>query len=343
MKTYIAANEGLLRRTLDYVSFMVSGGLAAFFQARPDVLVTTSPQFFCAMAGWMVTRLRRLPWVFELRDLWPASIVAVGAMKKSWVIRLLERIELQMYRDADAVVSVTHAFKTDLARRGIDPAKIDVVLNGVDLSRYRPMPKDEALLDRFDLRGKFVVGYLGTHGMAHALDKVADAATILRGHSRIVFLFAGAGAKRAELEETVRVRKLTNVRLIPSQPKVLMPRLWSVHDLALIPLRNQELFETVVPSKIFEAMAMGIPVLMSVPEGEATRLVRTTACGVLVPPEDSQSMADAIVRLEENRDECARFRAAGLAAASQYSRDKQATLMLDVLETVCRKIRSRSR
>jgi glycosyltransferase involved in cell wall biosynthesis len=263
-------------------------------------------------------------------------------MKKSRAIRLLERIELRMYRDADAVVSVTQAFKTDLARRGIDPAKIHVVLNGVDLSRYRPIPKDEALLDQFDLRGKFVVGYLGTHGMAHALDKVADAATILRDHPSIVFLFAGAGAKRAELEETVRVRKLTNVRLIPSQPKALMPRLWSVHDLALIPLRNQELFATVIPSKIFEAMAMGAPVLMSVPEGEATRLVRATACGVLVPPEDSQAMADAIVRLEENPDERARFRAAGLAAASQYTRDRQAALMLHVLETVCGKTRSPS-
>ena len=127
------------------------------------------------------------------------------------------------------------------------------------------------------------------------------------------------------------------MRLIPSQPKVLMPRLWSVHDLALIPLRNQQLFTTVVPSKIFEAMATGTPVLMSVPEGEATRLVRTTACGVLVPPEDPQAMADAIVRLEQNPDERARFRAAGLDAASQYSRDKQAALMLHVLESVCGK------
>ncbi len=337
VKTYITANEGFLKRTLDYVSFMVMGGLAALFHPRPDVIVTTSPQFFCAMAGWVVTRLRRLPWVFELRDLWPASIVAVGAMKKSWVIRWLERIELKMYRDADAVVSVTYAFKDDLARRGIDPGKIDVVLNGVDLSRYGPMPKDDLLLDQFDLRGKFVVGYVGTHGMAHALENVVDAATILRNQSGIVFLFTGAGAKRAELEEAVRARKLANVRLIPSQPKALMPRLWSVHDLALIPLRNQELFTTVIPSKIFEAMAMGIPVFMSVPEGEATKLVRTTCCGALVPPEDPQAMAEAIVRLEENPDERARYRAAGLAAASNYSRGKQAVLMLHVLEKVCGK------
>jgi colanic acid biosynthesis glycosyl transferase WcaI len=275
-----------------------------------------------------------LPWVFELRDLWPASIVAVGAMKKSRMIRLLERVELRMYRDADAIVSVTKAFKADLAGRGIDPEKIHVVLNGVDLSRYRPLPKDEALLDRFDLRGKFVVGYLGTHGMAHALDKVVHAVSILRDDPSIVFLFAGAGAKRAELEESVRVRNLTNVRLIPSQSKAQMPNLWSIHDLALIPLRNHALFSTVVPSKIFEAMATGTPVLISVPEGEATRLVQATACGVLVPPEDPQALADAIVRLKQNPDELARLRAAGLAAASLYARDKQAALMLDVIASV---------
>ncbi len=334
VKTYITANEGFIKRTLDYLSFMVTGGLAALFHPRPDVIVTTSPQFFCAMAGWIVTRLRRLPWVFELRDLWPASIVAVGAMKTSRVIRLLEWIEMQMYGDADAIVSVTWAFKTDLVRRGIDPAKIHVVLNGVDLSQYRPQSKDEALLDQFDLHGKFVVGYLGTHGMAHALDKVADTATILRDCPGIAFLFAGAGAKRAELEETVRARKLTNVRLIPSQPKAMMPRLWSIHDLALIPLRNQELFATVIPSKIFEAMAMGIPVLMSVPDGEATRLVRATGCGVVVRPEDPQAMADAIVRLARDSDQRARFRASGLAAASQYTRSKQAARMVEVLESV---------
>jgi glycosyltransferase involved in cell wall biosynthesis len=336
VKTYIAANEGFLRRSLDYISFMITGALAALFQPRPDVLVTTSPQFFCAMAGWMVTRVRRLPWVFELRDLWPASIVAVGAMKAGRVIRWLERIELRMYRDADAVVSVTDAFKTDLVRRGIDPAKVHVVLNGADLARYRPMPKDEALVDQYDLRGKFVVGYVGTHGMAHALDKIVDAATILRDNAAVVFLFTGSGARRADLEQMVRSRELTNVRLIPAQSKSLMPRVWSLHDLALIPLRDQELFTTVIPSKLFEAMAMGVPVLVSVPEGECTGLVRKIGCGTLVPPEDPEAIAKAIVRFQENPGETARFRVAALAAAGRYSRDRQAIVMLRVLETTCR-------
>ena len=331
VKTYISANEGFLRRTTDYVSFMLSGGFAAMFERRPDVIVTTSPQFFCAMAGWMVSRLRRIPWVFELRDLWPASIVAVGAMKKGRMIHLLERLELRMYRDSDAIVSVTHSFRKDLVDRGIDGNKINIVLNGVDMSRYRPMPKDERLLEQYDLRGRFVVGYLGTHGMAHALDRVADAATLLRDREDIVFLFAGAGAKRAELEQTVAARSLRNVRLVPPQNKDVMPRLWSIHDVALIPLRDQELFTTVIPSKMFEAMGMGIPILMSLPEGEATGIVRSTGSGILVPPENPQALADAITALAGDPAKLATLRAGALAAAPTFTRGEQAMKMLHVL------------
>jgi glycosyltransferase involved in cell wall biosynthesis len=337
VKSYIAANEGFLKRSLDYTSFMLSGAFAALLHARPDVVVTTSPQFFCAMAGWIVSRLRRLPWVFELRDLWPASIVAVGAMKKSKLIHLLESIELRMYHDANVVVSVTPAFKADLVCRGVDPAKIHVVLNGVDLSRYRPLPKDQTLLRRLEIQGKFVVGYLGTHGMAHTLDKVVDAATLLRDRPRIVFLFVGAGAKRAELEETVKARNLTNVRLLPSQSKALMPALWSVVDVALVPLRNHPLFATVIPSKIFEAMGTGTPVLLSAPEGDAADLVRAAGCGVHVRPEDAPVMAKAIAALEAGREECIALGAAGVAAAPQYSRPKQAALMLSVIEAAAGK------
>ena len=331
VKTYIAANDGLGARIVDYLSFMVTGGVAALMHPRPDVLVTTSPQFFCAMAGWVVTRLRRLRWVFELRDLWPASIVAVGAMRASLIIRILEWIELRMYRDADVIVAVTRAFKADLTRRGVDEAKIDVVLNGVDMSKYHPMPKDGRLLDEFGLREKFVVGYLGTHGMAHALDKVLDAATLLRNRDDIVFVFAGAGAKRAEVEATVRTRGLINVRLIPPQPREMMPRLWSIHDLALIPLRNQPLFETVIPSKMFEAMGMGIPILMSLPEGEGTQLLRETGSGTAVSPEDARALADEIARLCASPVELARYRDSALEAATRFSRGRQAEMMLKSL------------
>lgn len=334
VKTYITANEGFVRRTLDYMSFMVTGFVAGLFEKRTDVVVSTSPQFFCALGTWALSGVRRLPWVFELRDLWPASIVAVGAMGRSPVIRLLEKLELFMYRRADAIVSVTESFREDLVSRGIDRAKIHVVINGVDLDRYAPRPRDQALARQFGLEGKFVLGYMGTHGMAHALDRVLDAAELLRGRDDVAFFFAGSGAERARVERIVAERGLANVRMIPRQPKEAMPALWSLCDLALIPLRDTPVFSTVIPSKLFEAMGMGVPVLMSLPEGEATAIVRRTGCGVCVAPEDSRAMADAVLSLADDGERMAALRSASAAAAPEYSRDRQAGRMVEVLGRV---------
>src|SRR5690606_16110437 len=167
VKTYITANEGFVKRTLDYMSFMAMATLIGVFERRPDVVMATSPQFFCAIAGWMTGILKWRPFVFELRDLWPASIMAVGAMRKSLIIRLLEKLELALYHRADAIVSVTESFCEDLVARGVPREKIHVVINGVDLDRYQPRERDAALAREFELEGKFVAGYMGTHGMAH--------------------------------------------------------------------------------------------------------------------------------------------------------------------------------
>ncbi|MEB2353345.1 MAG: glycosyltransferase family 4 protein [Burkholderiaceae bacterium] len=334
VKTYITANEGFARRTLDYMSFMASGFATGLFEKRPDVVVSTSPQFFCALGTWALAGVRRLPWVFELRDLWPASIVAVGAMERSPAIRMLEKLELFLYRRADAIVSVTESFREDLVARGIERDKIDVVINGVDLERYAPRPRDEALAREFGLEGKFVLGYMGTHGMAHALDRVLDAAELLRERSDIAFFFAGAGAERTNVERRVAELRLDNVKMIPRQPKDAMPALWSLCDLALIPLRNTPVFSTVIPSKLFEAMGMGVPVLMSLPEGEATGIVRRTGCGVCVAPEDPQAMVEAVLALAGDAERMATLRAASAAAAPEYSRDRQAGRMVEVLRGV---------
>jgi colanic acid biosynthesis glycosyl transferase WcaI len=304
--------------------------VAALFQPRPDVLVSTSPQFFCAVAGWIVARVRRLPWVFELRDLWPASIVAVGAMQAGIAVRLLERLELKMYHGASLIVSVTHAFQADLVGRGVDARKVHVVLNGVDLARYSPRPKDEALIKTLGLEGCFVVGYLGTIGMAHALDKVLDAAVLLRARKDIVLVIAGSGARRSELEARVASEGLDNVRFLPAQEKQLMPALWSIHDVALIPLQRHDLFRTVIPSKMFEAMGMGVPILMSLPEGEATDLLKQTGAGICVPPEDPQSLAEAIVGLVGDPARMQELKVAALKAAPKFSRQANARSMLSL-------------
>ena len=336
VKTYITANEGFLKRTLDYMSFMLMGFVMGLFERRPDVVVATSPQFFCAIGGWALSVAKRRPFVFELRDLWPASIVAVGAMRKSLTIRLLEKVELFLYRRADAIVSVTRSFREDLVARGIHRDKIHVVINGVDLERYEPRSRDASLACEFGLEGKFVAGYMGTHGMAHALPKVLEAAERLRDRDDIAFFFAGAGAERATVERLVVERGLHNVRLIPRQPKERMPALWSICDLAIVPLRDTPVFATVIPSKIFEAMGMGVPILMSLPEGEATAIVRNTRSGVCVPPENAEAMAMEIARLADAETEMEQLRRQAHGAAPQFSREHLARSMTGILEGLLR-------
>jgi glycosyltransferase involved in cell wall biosynthesis len=325
VKTYIAANEGLVRRTFDYISFGLAAFVAGLFQRRPDVVIATSPQFFCALGGWALSFVRRLPFVFELRDLWPASIVAVGAIRRGAVIRILEWLELFLYRRASAIVCVSGAFRDNLVARGISRDKIRVVLNGADFSWCAPRPRDAGLESEFQLNGKFVVGYLGTHGLAHALDKVLDAAVLLCERPDIVFVFAGSGAERTRLEKRVTDERLTTVRLIPKQPKERVPALWTLCDLALIPLRDDPVFKTVIPSKLFEAMGNGVAVLLSIPEGEATGIVQHAGCGVSVPPERPAALAAAIIALAENPARLGELRSAATTAAQHYSREAMAS------------------
>ncbi|RYG31612.1 MAG: glycosyltransferase WbuB [Burkholderiales bacterium] len=331
VKTYITANEGFLKRTLDYLSFMAMATLMSVCERRPDVVVATSPQFFCALAGWLVSIIKWRPFVFELRDLWPASIMAVGAMRRSLVIRLLEKLELFLYHRAAAIISVTESFREDLVVRGIPREKIHVVINGVDLDRYEPRPRDGDLAREFALQDRFVAGYMGTHGMAHALPKVLEAAERLLHREDIAFFFAGSGAERARVEQIVSERGLHNVRLIPRQPKERMPALWSLCDLSIVPLRDTPVFATVIPSKIFESMGMGVPILMSLPEGEATGIVRRTASGVCVAPENPEAMANEIARLADSIDEMAQLRSQARDAAPRFSRDELSANVISVL------------
>jgi glycosyltransferase involved in cell wall biosynthesis len=334
LRTYIARNEGFLKRTLDFISFMAAAVIASPRLPRPDVVVATSPQFFAAVGGWIVSLMKRRPFVFELGDLWPASIRAVGAMRESALLDLVEKLELYLYRKSAAVVALTDAFKQDLARRGIDPDKIEVVINGVDLPRYAPRAKDADLMRRHDLENRFVVGYIGTHGLAHDLGNVIDAAELLEDRPDICFLFVGDGATKPALVEAARARGLANVRFVEPRPKEEMPAHWSLCDAALIHLKDDKVFAEVIPSKIFEAMAMGLPLVLVAPEGEATRIVAREQAGVVVAAGQPEALADTVRILCD--DSAARRRLAenSLAAAPRYSRERQAGSMARVLARV---------
>lgn len=331
--TYITANEGFAKRILDYLSFMLSGFLAGLFVRRVDVVVGTSPQFFTACAAWALAGLKRRPFVFELRDLWPESIKAVGAMKESAAIRWLEKLELFLYRRASLIVAVTHSFKRRLIERGVDGTKIEVITNGADLSRFRPQPKDQALLAQHGLQDRFVAGYVGTHGLAHQLETLLEAAALLAQRpdgERYRILLLGDGARKAALREMAAQRGLGNVVFVDSVSKDQVVRYWSILDASVIHLKQTPLFDTVIPSKLFECMAMGLPVLHGV-AGESADIVRETGAGLTFTPEDAQALADAIVRLAGDAALVERLRAQAQKAASLYERDYLAERMLEHL------------
>lgn len=332
--TYIAANEGFLKRTLDYVSFMVTATFASLFIRKIDLVIGTSPQFFTACAAFNVGGLKRVPWVFELRDIWPESIKVVGAMKSPVAIRLLEVIEMFLYRHASRIVAVTHTFKEILIRRGIEARKIDVVTNGVDLKNFFPQERDVALVRSLGLDGCFIAGYIGTHGLAHGLDTLLDAAQLL-GQTpetrNIRILLLGDGVKKAELMKRAQDMGLQNVIFLDSVPKTQVARYWSVLDVSIIHLRKAELFGSVIPSKLFECMGMGIPVLHGV-AGESADIVIREQVGMTFEPENPRQLVNQLLIMRSDRQRYLTLRNNSLKAAKQYDRQHLAERMLRLLD-----------
>jgi glycosyltransferase involved in cell wall biosynthesis len=336
VKSYITGNEGFSRRILDYVSFMFTAVFFGLFEKRPDVIIGTSPQFFAAVGAWILSVLRWRPFIFELRDLWPASIVTVGAMKKGTLIRALEMLELFLYRRASAIVSVTESFVDDLESRGIDRSKIFVVRNGVDLDRFSKLPKSSKTAKELDVDGKFVIAYLGTHGMAHALSNVLRAADKMRGMTNIVFLFVGDGAEKLALQKLAGDLGLPNVRFHESVQKERMPEIWSITDVALVHLKDDPVFASVIPSKVFEAFGVGKPVMVVQPDGEAAEIVRNAGAGEWVQPENPDALSDAIFRWAKEPDLLLKYSRAAELAAREYSRDTLAAEMLRLIKATAK-------
>jgi glycosyltransferase involved in cell wall biosynthesis len=331
--TYITANEGFLKRVFDYLSFMLAATLASLFVRGVDIIVGTSPQFFTACAAFMSAWLKRRPWVFELRDIWPESIKAVGAMKDSVAIRFLEKIELFLYRRANRIIAVTHSFKETLIRRGINADKIDVVTNGVDLVNFMPRPKDRELTQRLNLEGCFVVGYIGTHGLAHGLETLLEAAESLQripDGADVRMLFLGDGATKVGLMASSAARGLRNVIFLDSVPKAEVTRYWTLLDATIIHLRKTDLFQSVIPSKLFECMGMGIPVLHGVP-GESAAIVREEQVGEVFESDNSQQLVQTLLGLRVNKPLFLQYQLNGPIAARRYDRKFLAGRMLVIL------------
>ncbi len=334
--TYITANEGFAKRTIDYFSFMCMGFLASLFVRRVDLVVGTSPQFFTVCAAYASSLIKRVPWVFELRDIWPESIRVVGAMKQGKLLCLLEKIELFLYDKASVIVTVTHTFKSSLISRNVDENKIHVVTNGVDTNRFCPSIKDIELIRQYGLEGKFVAGYIGTHGLAHDLDTILDAAKILKAASDgdgFRFILLGDGANKAALKRRARTEGLDNVIFVDSVSKEQVTRYWSILDVSIIHLKNDKLFSTVIPSKLFECMAMAIPVLHGV-RGESADIVKSEDVGLVFEPQNAEALIVGLRELVNDSVLYQRLKCNGPIAARSYRRSELAIKLLKIFSNV---------
>lgn len=334
VKTFLAANAGIFRRTLNYLFFMVASIVGSLPVSKPDIVVATSPQFFCSIAGYLVSLLKRRPFVFELRDIWPDSIVTVGAMKANPAIRLLEKLELFLYRRAVLIVVVTDSFRENLVGRGIPAEKIAVVKNGVDLDFFQPRQPSAGLAAKLGTTGKFVVSYIGTIGMAHAVDKIVETAELLRQQQDILFLIVGEGAKKQSVRDLIANKRLTNALLLEGANKQQVRDYYAITDLNLVTLRNKPLFLMVIPSKIFEIMAMGRPILSSI-NGESRQILEAGEAAEFVEPEDPERMAAAILRLKSDKEKLSRLGKNGRRFVEQnYNRDRSAAALLAYLKQI---------
>jgi glycosyltransferase involved in cell wall biosynthesis len=321
---YATPNEGIARKTLGHLSFMASSVILGARASGPaDVVVVSSPTFFSILSGWLLARLKRARFVVEIRDLGPAIFVELGLLTNPLVIRVLERLELAAFAVADEVVVVTEGFRADLLRRGVPPEKVHTIRSGVDVGRFAAAETGSAD-ERQALRARLGAGpddclvlYAGTHGISQALPAIADAAALLdrpgpaapagagpagagsaagraaaADRKAIRFAFVGDGADKRRLERRVAQLRLDNVELLPGVPDQEIPALLAAADICLVPLREVPLFASFIPSKMFEYLAAGKAVIGSV-TGEAAQIL-AEAGGVVVPPENSGSLAAAI-------------------------------------------------
>jgi glycosyltransferase involved in cell wall biosynthesis len=294
-------NRKVHERMLNYSSFCISAAGTGLFLSRPDVVIATSPQLLVGLAGWWVARWKGAPFVFEVRDLWPESLTAVGMGDRGSLLhRVLAKIAGFLYRSSDRVVVVTAAFEDYLVEHWKVPReKISVVENGVETQLFAPEPAD-ALRRELGLKEKFVVSYIGTMGMAHGLDTIIEAATQLRRlNPEIVFLLLGEGADKERIAALARERGLDNVQFVDQQPREKIPAYICASDVCLVLLKKADLFKTVIPTKMLEFMSCARPVILGV-GGQARAILEEAHAGLVIEPENSDALVNAIRSLLAN-------------------------------------------
>jgi colanic acid biosynthesis glycosyl transferase WcaI len=293
-------------RMRNYASFCVSAALRGLILPRPDIIIATSPQLLVGLAGWWLAFSREIPFVFEVRDLWPESLAAVGVAGEDSLLRhTLAGIARFLYDRADHIVVVTTAFKQRLIEDWRVPEeKISIVENGVETEIFAPAADTtiRELRKQLNAEDRFLASYIGTMGNAHGLETLLDAASHLQQQNRdVLFLLIGEGAEKERIRSLAQSRCLTNVQFLNQQPREKIPAFISASDACLVLLKKSEIFKTVIPTKMLEFMSCACPVILGV-DGQARQILEESAGGIVIEPENAAALADALAALQANRE-----------------------------------------
>lgn len=300
--TFATPNSGFLKKIISHLVFMVNAVRQGSWVAkRAQILLVSSPTFFSVISAYVLSRIYKKPYIFEVRDLWPAIFKDLGVLKNRYILYALESLEIFLYKKSSKIVTVTKSFEKDIAERGINPKKIKTIYNGVDLSQFSPIEKNISFLNKLGLEQKFIVLYIGAHGISQGLETLINVANKIRENKTIHFLFVGDGAQKNELKRQANMLKLQNITFVKSQPKNMVKTYYSIADVVCVPLRNINLFDSFIPSKIFEIMAMEKPIIASL-RGEAAKILSDSKASLVCDPEDEKKILDNILLLYNNHN-----------------------------------------
>jgi glycosyltransferase involved in cell wall biosynthesis len=317
----------------------MSAAGTGIFVSRPDVLIATSPQLLVGLSGWWLARIKRVPFVFEVRDLWPESLAAVGiGNQDSLLNRSLSAIAGFLYKRADHIAVVTPAFEDYLIRTwGVPPEKLSVVENGVQTDQFTPDVNSVDLRKQLGAEGKFVVAYIGTMGIAHGLETLLQAAAELKKTMpNVLFLMVGEGADKERIANRARSQGLTNIRFVGQQAREKVPEFICASDACVVLLKKNDLFKTVIPTKMLEFMSCARPLILGV-DGQARKIMDEAKAGLFVEPENVSELVNAITRLANNSSQCETFGRNGRDhIVKRLSRQQTARVYISILEDVAR-------
>jgi colanic acid biosynthesis glycosyl transferase WcaI len=298
-------NRKAHERMRNYASFCISAALRGMTLPRPDVIISSSPQLLVGLSGWWISFTRQVPFVFEVRDLWPESLTAVGVGDENSLLHhVLAAIAKFLYERSDRIVVVTPAFREHLMRHWRVPEeKIAIVENGVETDLFAPASSasNDALRRDLGAEGKFLASYIGTMGNAHGLETLLTSAAQLQHNRNVLFLLLGEGAEKERIKTLAQSRGLTNVRFLDQQPREKIPAFISASDACLVLLKKTEVFKTVIPTKMLEFMSCARPVILGV-DGQARQILEEAGAGIVIEPENAVALVAAISQLSSNRE-----------------------------------------